>query len=146
MLKPRSEIENRAATRREALPNFCVKIATIILADKKITGSFVILDWLESLFSHRKPKIRQFLVLPLIIPVYCLRTIPCHVTAFVRRHVYWPSSVNSRACTNSVYQALLSPPLEPGNEASTQQIAIIRSQVPNPKQVCKNIKKWVWSC
>ena len=36
MLKPRSEFENRAATRREALPNFCGKTATIILADKKL--------------------------------------------------------------------------------------------------------------
>ena len=74
--------------------------------------------WLESLFSCRKPKIRQFLVLPLTIPVYCLRTTPRHVTEFVRGHVYWPSSVNSCACANSVYQALLSPPLEPGNEAN----------------------------
>ena len=40
-----------------------------------------------------------------------------HVTEFVRGHVYWPCSVNSRACANSVYRALLSPPLEPGNEA-----------------------------
>ena len=100
MLKPRSEIENRAATRREALPNFCGKTATIILADKKITGSFAILDWLERLFSCRKRKIRQFLVLPLTIPVYCLRATPRHVTEFVRGHVYWPSSVNSRACAN----------------------------------------------
>ena len=43
--KPRSEILNRAATRREALPNFCGKTATIILADKKLQA---ILDWLES--------------------------------------------------------------------------------------------------
>ena len=40
------------------------------------------------------------------------------MTEFVRGHVYWPCSVNSRACANGVYQALLSPPLEPGNEAS----------------------------
>ena len=57
-------------------------------------------------------KIRRFLVLPLTIPVYCLRTTPRHVTEFVRGHVYWPCSVNSRACANSGYQALLSPPLE----------------------------------
>ena len=62
---------------------------------------------------------RRFLVLPLTIPVYCLRTTPRHVTEFIRGHVYWPCSVNSCACANSVYQALLSPPLEPGNEAST---------------------------
>ena len=31
-----------------------VKTATIILADKKKTGSFAILDWLEGLFSCRK--------------------------------------------------------------------------------------------
>ena len=29
----------------------------------------------------------------------------------------WPYSVNSHAYTNCVYQAPLSPPLEPGNEA-----------------------------
>ena len=116
-MKARSEIENRTATRREALPNFCGKTATIILADKKLQVFFAILDWLESLFCCRKPKIRQFLVLPLTIPVYCLRT-PRHVTEFVCGYVYWPCSVNSRACANGVYQALLSPPLEPGNEAN----------------------------
>ena len=93
-----------------SFPGSCV-------GEVKITGSFAILDWLESLFSCRKPNIRQFLVLPLTIPVYCLRTTPRHVTEFVRGRVYWPSSVNSRACANSVYQALLSPLLEPGNEA-----------------------------
>ena len=41
------------------------------------------------------------------------------MTELVHGHVYWPSSINSRACANSVYQALLSPPLEPGNEATT---------------------------
>ena len=33
---PRSEIENRAATSREALPNFYGKTATIILSDKTL--------------------------------------------------------------------------------------------------------------
>ena len=42
------------------------------------------------------------------------------MTEFVRGHVYWPCSVNSRACANSGYQALLSPPLEPGNEARNE--------------------------
>ena len=36
------------------------------------------------------------------------------MTEFVCGHVYWPCSVNSRAW----YQALLSPLLQPGNEAS----------------------------
>ena len=40
------------------------------------------------------------------------------MTEFVCGHVYWPYSVNSRACANSVYQALLSPLLEPGNKAN----------------------------
>ena len=39
------------------------------------------------------------------------------MTEFVHGHVYRSCSVNSHACTNSVYQALLSPPLESGNEA-----------------------------
>ena len=39
------------------------------------------------------------------------------MTEFVRGHVYWTCSVNCRTYANSVYQALLSPPLEPGNEA-----------------------------
>ena len=51
------------------------------------------------------------------MPVYCLHTTPRHVTEFVRRRLYWTCSINFRACANGVYQALLSPPLEPGNEA-----------------------------
>ena len=35
MLKARSKIENQAATRREAFPNFYGKTAAITLADKK---------------------------------------------------------------------------------------------------------------
>ena len=85
---------------------------------KKITSSFAILDLLESLFSCRKSQIRLFLVLPLTIRVYCLCTTSRHVTEFIRGHVYWPYSINFRTCTNSVYQALLSHPLEPGYEAS----------------------------
>ena len=73
-------------------------------------------------------------VLPLTVPVYCFRTTPRHTTEFICGHVYWPCSVNSRACANSVYQALLSPPLEPGNEAKG---AVAEGGPPHPDDPCR---------
>ena len=67
----------------EALPNFCGKIATIIIA-----GSFTILDWLESHFSCRKSESRLISNSPLTIYVYCFRTTPRHVTNIVYGNVY----------------------------------------------------------
>ena len=64
----------------------------------------------------------MFLVLPLTIHAYCLHTTPCHVAEVVHGYICCCVSINSCSCVNSVYQALLSPPLEPGNEANVESI------------------------
>ena len=88
-----------AIARREVLPSFNGKTATAVLADRKLRVLYI--------------GCRNQNLVPILI--YCLRTTHCHVTKLLYEYVYWPFSINSCACANSVYQATLS---WTGNEAT----------------------------
>ena len=92
--KVRSGIENRAAysyiatARREALPNFCGKTATKVLADRKLQVYLLFLTSYIAVSAVEPVIYSKFLVFPLTISVYCLRTTRCHVTEFAYGCVY----------------------------------------------------------
>ena len=77
---PRLNIKQLPVTaKREALLNFCCKIATIIVADWKLQVP-TLLDLLETHFSWERGRIG---LISCTIHAYYLRTTPCHVTIIV---------------------------------------------------------------